>query len=72
MEAKKMNYYLLKDSGLVAKGYSFYHWMGNRKEYRCNQILRSARFSSDRSEKVRRRNYRISCHDGTENRKSVF
>lgn len=27
MEAKKMNYYLLKDSGLVAKGYSFYHWI---------------------------------------------
>lgn len=27
MEIKKMNYYLLKDSGLVAKGYDNHHWI---------------------------------------------
>lgn len=27
MEGMRMTYYLLKDSGLVAKGYSFYHWI---------------------------------------------
>lgn len=27
MKAAKLNYYLLKDSGLLAKGYSYYHWI---------------------------------------------
>ena len=41
MEAVRMNYYLLKDSGLVAKGYEFSHW-----------IYRNCKWNRDTENKV--------------------